>query len=286
MPAKRTMAPATLSRQQMLGVAVAAVVLLYLVVGVWAVAGRRTDAVSVAPAQPIFPDGVDEFPPPAPALPPTTGFEEGDPASPTPSGGQSGGESSEGAGQEPGDEISGEAGNVGGDAGDAGGGNVGDAGDGDVGDGNVGGDRDEQERDTPPPAQPPPVRPPPDRPPPAEPPPPPPPPPPAAELFTSRYTVTENGARTFHARVFLTNRGETTRNWSVRITFAPSDQVSVGRTLGAVKRSSGDTFVFSGFNARPGQTEIFGFDATKGVSGTVRPTSCEVDGRPCDIRVG
>jgi hypothetical protein len=72
----------------------------------------------------------------------------------------------------------------------------------------------------------------------------------------------------------------------VRITFAPSDQVSVGRTLGAIKRGSGSTFVFSGFNARPGQTEVFGFDATKGVSGPVRPTGCEAEGQPCDVRVG
>ena len=105
-------------------------------------------------------------------------------------------------------------------------------------------------------------------------------------MFTSRYTVTEDDSQTFHARVFLTNRGQTTRDWSVRISFAASDQVRVGRTLGALKRSSGNTVVFSGFRARPGQTEIFGFDAAKGVSGPVRPTACEVGGRACDIRIG
>jgi hypothetical protein len=224
-----------LSRQQRLGVAVGAVLLLYLVVGVWAAFGRQPDAVSLAPAQPMFPDGVAESAPPNPVFPPTTGSEEGYPASPPPSCGRPGGETGGSAGPEPG----------------------GQNGDDDRND-------QDQEGNAPPTAE----------------------PPPAAGPFTSRYTVTENGLRTFHARVFLTNRGQTTRDWSVRISFAPSDQVSVGRTLGAVRRSSGNTFVFSGFNARPGQTEIFGFDATKGVSGTVRPTGCEVDGRDCDIRIG
>jgi hypothetical protein len=140
-------------------------------------------------------------------------------------------------------------------------------------------------RTTPPVRQPPPVaKPPAQKPPPAD--KTPPPPDATAGPFTSRYTLVENGSRTFHARVFLTNRGSTTRNWSVEITYAASDRVIVGRTLGALKRTSGDTIVFSGFNARPGQTEIFGFDAAKGVSGAVRPVVCRVDGRDCDIRVG
>jgi cellulose binding protein with CBM2 domain len=228
MPGRRRMAPLLLSRRQRLGVAVGAVVLLYLVVGMWAAFGRRPEAAPLVPAPPIFPDGFDSSTGPAPALPSDPGS---GPASPS-------GDPSRAAPSEPGDDDNGSG-----------------SGAGDQGGQDQGGGRDEES-------------------------------PPPAELFTSRYTVTESGTRTFHARVFLTNRGQTTRDWSVRISFAPSDQVRVGLTLGAVKRSSGNTFVFNGFNARPGQTEIFGFDAAKGVSGTVRPTGCEVGGRACDIRVG
>lgn len=251
-----------LSSRQRLGVAVAVVVVLYVVVAAWAALSRQPDPVSVAPAPPIFPEGVGSPSPPVPVLPPTTGFEDGDRASPTPSGGRSGGEPTEGAGPGPGGDgrDSGNDGSGADGSGDDGSGS--DDGSGDDG-GNAGGDRDDQGEDTP-------TK----------------PPPPQAGPFTSRYTVTENGSRTFHARVFLTNRGQTTRNWSVRITFAASDRVDVGRTLGALKRTSGNTYVFSGFRARPGQTEIFGFDATKGVTGTVRPTTCDVEGRDCDIRIG
>jgi hypothetical protein len=232
MPGKRRVAPVRLSRRQRLGVAVAAVLLLYLGVGMWAAFGRRPDAVSLAPPQPTVPGGLDESARPAPVFPSIPGF---DPVSPTPPGGSPPGEPDESGGSEPGEDDGGHG----------------------------AGDRDGPDHQAPPPAE-------------SSPP---------VELFTSRYTVTENDSRTFHARVFLTNRGQTTRDWSVRISFAPADQVSVGRTLGALRRSSGNTFVFSGFRARPGQTEIFGFAATKGVSSAVRPTGCDVDGRACDIRV-
>ncbi|GIE93040.1 cellulose binding domain-containing protein [Paractinoplanes rishiriensis] len=226
-----------LTRRQRLGAAVGAVVLLYVVVGVWAILGRQPDAVSIAPAAPMFPDDPDAFVPPVPVLPSAGGAGESGRPSSAPSAGEPGGKP---------------------------GGNAGP----DQTGGNEGGDRDEQGRRPPPASAGPPF------------------PSPSAGQFTSQYTVTESGSRTFHARVFVTNRGPTTQNWSVRITFAASDQVSVGRTLGAFKRTSGTTFVFSGFNARPGQTEIFGFDATKGVSGPVRPTGCETEGQTCDVQVG
>ena len=252
MPGKRRSAPTLWTSRNRFVAAVVASILLLTTVGVWSQLSRKPDPLSITPqAEPIFPEGSTPG-----DLPPTDDL----PAEPSP-----GAVSSAAPVPGPTSRTPGLPPTTAPPAGEGGG----DQGGGDQGGDDGGGDQvpPPPPRTTPPPEQPPP-------------------PPPAATQgpFTSRYTTTESDARTFHARVFLTNRGSSTRDWSVQITYASADQVDVGRTVGAIARTSGNTTTFSGFSARSGQTEIFGFDATKGTSGTVRPIICRIDGRDCDIR--
>ena len=82
----------------------------------------------------------------------------------------------------------------------------------------------------------------------------------------------------FVAGVLLTNPTATARSWRVDVRHDPDAGVRVTTAWNADLQRSGSTTVFTGGPLAPGASQTFGFEATKRVTGPVRPTSCTVDG--------
>jgi hypothetical protein len=97
--------------------------------------------------------------------------------------------------------------------------------------------------------------------------------------------ITNSRNRTFQAGIFLTNNGNTPRTWQVRVTHNPGAGVRVQAAFGARASTSGDTTVLSGGPLAADSSVTVAFQASKNVSGVVRPTSCRVDGKNCVVTV-
>ncbi|MCA2215544.1 cellulose binding domain-containing protein [Jidongwangia harbinensis] len=101
--------------------------------------------------------------------------------------------------------------------------------------------------------------------------------------FTARYLSGGERRGQFQAGIVIENEGDTARNWQVRVTYHPDAEVRVERTFGADASTSGSTVVFSGGPLAAGRSTMIGFRASTEGDGEIRPTSCQVDGRACEI---
>jgi hypothetical protein len=101
---------------------------------------------------------------------------------------------------------------------------------------------------------------------------------------TAVYAVSGSWDTGFIAGVVLSNPTSTSRSWRVVITHDPADGVRVTTAWNARLERSGSSSILTGGPLAPGASQTFGFEATKRVSGPVRPTACTVDGAACAIR--
>lgn len=109
------------------------------------------------------------------------------------------------------------------------------------------------------------------------------PPPAPAAAFTGRYVPGMTWDRGFIGSVEVTNQTGPARTWTVKLTYDSSAGVRLGNTWNAQVIRQGDTFVFTGGPLTPGASITLGFEASKQVSGGIRPTACAVDGVPCRL---
>lgn len=98
---------------------------------------------------------------------------------------------------------------------------------------------------------------------------------------TARYAVASSWDTGFIGGVLLTNPTGTARSWRVVVTHDPDVAVRVTTAWNATLQRSGATTVFTGGPLAPGASQTFGFEATKRVTGPVRPVSCTVNGAAC-----
>jgi hypothetical protein len=104
-----------------------------------------------------------------------------------------------------------------------------------------------------------------------------------AAVFTGSYAVARSRDRGFIGAVTVTNKTGPARGWTVRISFDAEAGVRVGNVWNARVDRQGDTFVFTGGPLAPGASTTLGFEASKQVRGTVRPSGCTVDGTSCQL---
>jgi hypothetical protein len=106
----------------------------------------------------------------------------------------------------------------------------------------------------------------------------------AAGSFAARYVaMTSRRRSTFQAGIFITNEGRTARTWQLVIAHDPDDGVRVQGGAGARMTVSGNTVTFDGGPLDPGDTVTVGYRATTTTEGSVRPASCRIEGRSCEI---
>lgn len=97
----------------------------------------------------------------------------------------------------------------------------------------------------------------------------------------ARYAVASSWDTGFIGGVLLSNPTGTALSWRVVVTHDPDAAVRVTTAWNADLERSGATTVFTGGPLAPGASQTFGFEATKRVTGAVRPISCTVNDVAC-----
>jgi cellulase/cellobiase CelA1 len=102
-------------------------------------------------------------------------------------------------------------------------------------------------------------------------------------ILAAFYDVRTTWDTGFVVQVTVVNNGPAPAAWRVVVTHAGSAGVRVTTAWDATLTRQGDTDVFTGGPLAPGATARFGFEATKQVTGPVRPSACTVAGNPCGM---
>jgi hypothetical protein len=102
--------------------------------------------------------------------------------------------------------------------------------------------------------------------------------------LAARYVVSSSWETGFVGGVLVTNPTGAPLSWRVVVSHDPGAGVRVTTTWNADLTRSGSTAVFTGGPLAPGASQTFGFEATKQVTGSVRPTDCTVNGVACSGR--
>jgi cellulase/cellobiase CelA1 len=101
--------------------------------------------------------------------------------------------------------------------------------------------------------------------------------------LTARYAVSSSWDTGFVAGVTVANPTGQALSWRIVLTHAAAERVAVADFWNAALTRSGTSLIFTGGPLAPGATQTFGFEATKGVPGPVRPRSCTVNRAACVV---
>ncbi|SDY70437.1 Cellulose binding domain-containing protein [Micromonospora pattaloongensis] len=103
--------------------------------------------------------------------------------------------------------------------------------------------------------------------------------------FRARYSVTSDWYGGFVAAVDVTNRGAAGGRFELRLTYPRDVRITVRQYWGDVTASaSGRTLVFTSKQPLTGGAALqLGFRADRSTRRAVAPTSCTVNGVPCEL---
>jgi cellulase/cellobiase CelA1 len=104
---------------------------------------------------------------------------------------------------------------------------------------------------------------------------------PAQAALTATYAVGTSWDTGFIGAVRVRNMSAVPQNWAVAVRWDGAAGVRITQAWNASLSSRGDVTVLSGGPLAPGATQNLGFEATKQLTGPVRPASCTVNGSWC-----
>jgi hypothetical protein len=104
---------------------------------------------------------------------------------------------------------------------------------------------------------------------------------PAQAALTATYAVGSSWDTGFIGAVRVRNVSAVPQNWAIAVRWDGAAGVRITQAWNASLSRRGDVTVLSGGPLAPGATQNLGFEATKQVTGPVRPASCTVNGSWC-----